>query len=536
MKKIYIVIICVLVAFIPTYIAIGSYFSTQAQPVKEDTVDKIEIISPTGIVSEITRENDTAGFIEFAVSMNSTAEKILGLPEPLLDYPFFQFTYYSFDKSSVYKYYFSENSSDVYLVDPSGISYHVNKESAEAFLKTPYAHCIYEYSTAPVLMLNSTLIAPTSAEWQFKGYNDEFSEAIEVTGENSWLETYGTPAFNFDIEPDTVTVTLTENGETLYDDYLSELSNNNFSGHTANAHIVATWYDSAERDYRGEITYDLSIKFKEPPVFFVSSASATTGDIITLSVLNADDPSAINFTSEPSLGVTPTFCKDGDYARALIPVSTSIVPGTYKLTADYNGQGKTEFSVDISSKYTASYPYNIEDSLFTSLYTEANINAYNKLFNSFFEGLSQTRSFDGKFISGLPSGTFESADCGDLLTIPQNDVAFENPGIYYSCTKVSDVTAVNAGTVIYAGSDNLAGNIVAIDHGMGLVSVYKHLGSVSVKAGDILEKGAIIGVSGRTGLMSKKSAHITVSRVELYVSGIPVDIEPLISRGVTLTQ
>ena len=123
-----------------------------------------------------------------------------------------------------------------------------------------------------------------------------------------------------------------------------------------------------------------------------------------------------------------------------------------------------------------------------------------------------------------------------MLTIPQNDVAFENPGIYYSCTKVSDVTAVNAGTVIYAGSDNLAGNIVAIAHGMGLVSVYKHLGSVSVKAGDILEKGAIIGVSGRTGLMSKKSAHITVSRVELYVSGIPVDIEPLISRGVTLTQ
>ena len=80
MKKIYVIILCALIAFIPTYIAIGSYFSTQVQPVKQDTVDKLVILSPTGITSEIFRENDTAGFIEFAVGMNENAEKILALP------------------------------------------------------------------------------------------------------------------------------------------------------------------------------------------------------------------------------------------------------------------------------------------------------------------------------------------------------------------------------------------------------------------------------------------------------------------------
>jgi septal ring factor EnvC (AmiA/AmiB activator) len=119
-----------------------------------------------------------------------------------------------------------------------------------------------------------------------------------------------------------------------------------------------------------------------------------------------------------------------------------------------------------------------------------------------------------------------------MLTISRNDVPFENPGIYYSCTKVSDICAVNNGKVIYAGNDALAGNIVAVDHGLGLISVYKHLGSISVKAGDTVTKGTPVGVSGRTGFMSKKSAHITVARVELYIGKVAIDIDPLITSGI----
>ncbi len=532
MKKIYIIIICLLVAFIPTYIAIGSYFSTQVQPVKRDTVDKIEIVSPVGTKSEISRDNDTAGFIEFAVSMNETAEKILALPEPLLDDPYFEFTYFSYDKSSLYKYYFSVNTTDAYFVDPAGLAHRIDKAYAEQFLKSGYAQCLYNYSSAPTLTLNTTKVEPTRVNWQFKGYNGEFCELKTDVGTNALLESYGTPTIAFDNEPDMITVSLKQDGVTLFDGYHTDLSNNNFSGKTADATIVATWYDSPDRDYRGEIVYELPITFLEPPVFFISSKTAVTGDVVVISVLNADDTSAINVSCEPALSTSLRFFKDGDYVRALIPVSSELLPGAYKLIADYNGQSSTEFSLDISSNYADSYPYNIEQNLFDSLYNDANIKAYNSLFESFFTDLCETRLYDGKFISGLPAGTFESADYCDLLTIAQNDVPFENPGVYYSCTKVSDVTAVNSGKVIYTGTNALAGNIVAVDHGMGLVSVYKHLGSISVKAGDTVDKGALIGVSGRTGLMSKKSDHITVARVELYVCGVPVDINPLIDNGI----
>jgi murein DD-endopeptidase MepM/ murein hydrolase activator NlpD len=40
---------------------------------------------------------------------------------------------------------------------------------------------------------------------------------------------------------------------------------------------------------------------------------------------------------------------------------------------------------------------------------------------------------------------------------------------------------------------------VLIDHGYGLNSVYSHLQSVTVKAGDRVSQGAVIGTLGGTG-------------------------------------
>ena len=78
--------------------------------------------------------------------------------------------------------------------------------------------------------------------------------------------------------------------------------------------------------------------------------------------------------------------------------------------------------------------------------------------------------------------------------------------------------------------------MVAVDHGFGLVSVYKHLSEINVSNGDAVERGTVIGMSGRTGLMSKKGANVTVVRVELYVNGIPIDVTPLIEKGIVIKE
>ncbi len=535
MKKVFLIILCTLVVFIPTYIAIASYNSSHKEPVTVDNVDKLEIIDLNGVKTELVKGEDD-GFIEFMVSASSAAEKILALPEPLLDNPYFLITYHSYGKENTYSYYFSKQSTDAYFSDANGMAFHMLREDAEKFLETKYAHCIYDYSSAPTLSLDGGIMNTTSSKWQFEGLGGRFFDSITQNGENATVQTYGTPILNFNIEPDSLTITLKSDGEVIFDGFYSDLANHDFSGNKASAHIVATWYESADRDYRGELTYDLDIDFKEPPVFYISSNKATIGDVLTISVQYAENANSIYFTSEPAIDYVPKFYKDGEYMRALIPVSTSFIPGSYTFSVDYNNHSQTNFTVDVTNRYTASYPYNIEDAVFDSLYSDANIREYEALFETFFDKVSDTRAFSGKFISGLPKGTFESADYGDLLTINKNSVQFENPGLYYSCNKVSEVKAVNAGTVIFAGSNTLTGNIVAVDHGLGLVSVYKHLSEINVANGDTVETGTLIGKSGRTGLMSKKGENVTVVRVELYVNGIPVDVTPLTETGIIIKE
>ena len=63
----------------------------------------------------------------------------------------------------------------------------------------------------------------------------------------------------------------------------------------------------------------------------------------------------------------------------------------------------------------------------------------------------------------------------------------------------SPILAANNGKVLHAGPLGIYGNCVIIDHGMGVQSLYGHLSSIAVKAGDMVEKEQELGKSGMTG-------------------------------------
>lgn len=72
------------------------------------------------------------------------------------------------------------------------------------------------------------------------------------------------------------------------------------------------------------------------------------------------------------------------------------------------------------------------------------------------------------------------------------------------------VSAAQRGIVVHAGTLGIYGNAVVIDHGLGVQSLYGHLSSVDVKAGDHVDKGQIIGRSGMTGLAGGDHVHFTM--------------------------
>ncbi len=72
------------------------------------------------------------------------------------------------------------------------------------------------------------------------------------------------------------------------------------------------------------------------------------------------------------------------------------------------------------------------------------------------------------------------------------------------------IVAANRGKVLFADELGIYGNCVIIDHGMGLQSLYAHLSSIEVKAGQDVEKEQSLGRSGMTGLAGGDHLHFTM--------------------------
>jgi hypothetical protein len=72
------------------------------------------------------------------------------------------------------------------------------------------------------------------------------------------------------------------------------------------------------------------------------------------------------------------------------------------------------------------------------------------------------------------------------------------------------IVSANRGKVVFAEELGIYGNCVIVDHGMGLQTLYAHLSSIEVKAGQDVEKDQPLGRSGMTGLAGGDHLHYTV--------------------------
>jgi murein DD-endopeptidase MepM/ murein hydrolase activator NlpD len=90
------------------------------------------------------------------------------------------------------------------------------------------------------------------------------------------------------------------------------------------------------------------------------------------------------------------------------------------------------------------------------------------------------------------------------------------------------VRAANRGVVALVGDFFLAGNVVYVDHGAGVVTAYFHLSKTLVAAGDTVERGQEIGLVGATGRVTGPHLHwsarygaVTVNPLDLVAITAP---------------
>ncbi len=92
-------------------------------------------------------------------------------------------------------------------------------------------------------------------------------------------------------------------------------------------------------------------------------------------------------------------------------------------------------------------------------------------------------------------------------------------GVDIVAAKNAPVKSVADGTVIFAAWTAETGNVIIIEHGYGLLSVYKHNSSLTKEQGERVRKGEVIATAGSTGEFST-GPHL---HFELWSEGHPVN-------------
>jgi murein DD-endopeptidase MepM/ murein hydrolase activator NlpD len=91
-------------------------------------------------------------------------------------------------------------------------------------------------------------------------------------------------------------------------------------------------------------------------------------------------------------------------------------------------------------------------------------------------------------------------------------------GLDLASTERAAVLAANSGKVVFTGWLSIYGNVVILDHGYGLLSLYGHMSAVDVNVGQTVSKGQRLGASGSTGLAGGDHVHL-----EIFLQGKSVD-------------
>lgn len=101
-------------------------------------------------------------------------------------------------------------------------------------------------------------------------------------------------------------------------------------------------------------------------------------------------------------------------------------------------------------------------------------------------------------------------------TDPYTGLSQMHAGVDIATDHGKEVIAPGDGLVTFAGKQGAYGNVVILDHGNGLTSLYAHLSEFHVKVGEQVHRGNPIAKVGNTGRSTGPHLHY-----EIRINGVP---------------
>ncbi len=229
------------------------------------------------------------------------------------------------------------------------------------------------------------------------------------------------------------------------------------------------------------------------------------GGVVIAPLIPADQPAPIAYFSGQRVMVV----RDGGYWHAVAGLPLDLIPGTYLLTFETQGEKRLlEFQV-LPKQYpeqrltvrNRAYVEPSPEELARILDEQMRIRA---AFAAWSEHETDTLSFVPP-VRGRVSSTF------GLRRYFNGEPRQPHSGYDLAAANGTPVLAPAAGTIIEVADYFFNGKTVFIDHGQGLVTMYCHLSEVAAVPGQRVARGEKIAEVGMSGRATGPHLHWTIS-------------------------
>ena len=216
----------------------------------------------------------------------------------------------------------------------------------------------------------------------------------------------------------------------------------------------------------------------------------------------------------------PFFSRDGADWYALILVDMNARPGDYELTVQVERGGDTlGFTRDLRIDAAGFITQNVE------LPPDRSHLSDDRVEEAEFERLAElTAGYTAEPLwdetgFALPSEHDLSTPFG-VFRLMNGERETRHTGWDQNAPAGSPIRALAAGRVVFAGTLQIRGNAVFIDHGLGIYSGYAHLSDIDVEVGQRIAGGQVIGRVGNSGRSSGAHLHWEIVGQGIWLDGL----------------
>jgi murein DD-endopeptidase MepM/ murein hydrolase activator NlpD len=254
------------------------------------------------------------------------------------------------------------------------------------------------------------------------------------------------------------------------------------------------------------------------------SAPATTlqpGSVLLLTI-SSDDPAPALRARAFNRDLAP-FPVDARTWQVLVGIDLDVTPGTYPVEIEAGGpEARTTYVLAVKPRRFPTRTLKVDPDLVNPPPQElARIARETQQLRRLWDAPSSARLWEGPFVRPVPD---EANSSFGTRSIYNGEARSPHGGTDFLSPAGRPIKAPNAGRVVLAAPLYFTGGTVVIDHGLGVLSLFAHLSSITVREGDAVKTGDAIGEVGATGRVTGPHLHWAVR-----VSGARVDPLSLLS-------